>query len=610
MCGIFGVIAGHGHNQSLDVATVKRLRDRLVHRGPDGAGVWLHGNVALAHRRLAIRDISDAGAQPMASERGDIMLVYNGELYNDAQLRTEIQRVDPRPFRSSCDTETVIRALELWGDDALPKFRGMFALAWWDARTQQLTLARDPLGIKPLYYAGIGQELVFASEPGPILAHPQFSVRPNWAMVSAYLTTIRTVLESSTMFDGVHALTPGHALCVDASTASLSISIKRFWTAPPADSDAAPIESVHDEIESSIRRHLNSDVPVCAMLSGGLDSTITTTIAHDEIAELRTFCAGAPSESGDDDLSCASEVASALGVRHHATHITETAFIEQWASMVDSLGVPLSTPNEVAIHAVAQQLRADGCVVTISGEGADEFFGGYEAPLLAAWNFCRMDVPPETGGRFQLESNAWVAPRLKAALLRPGSAMAQVGDDSLVAMYDELFKSCLDDAGADADPLEAHLRFLQRVNLVGLLQRLDTSTMLASVEGRTPFADVNVAALACALPMSQKYVPDAQESNVDGEGELAVATAFRTKIALRQAFQQRIPTVALHRPKASFPLPFASWLPQKATVLRTSPFLREVFSNDAIETVASDPASHWRLAWPMANLAMWGDRWW
>ena len=610
MCGIFGAIAGRGQEQSLDRSTLIRLRDRLAHRGPDGAGLWLDGNVALTHRRLAIRDISNAGAQPMLTERGDVVLIYNGELYNDSQLRSAIQRIDARPFRSACDTETILRAIELWGSGAIPKLRGMFALAWWDARSHELTLARDPLGVKPLYYAGVGREFVFASEPAPILAHPHFSPRPNWAMVSAYLTTIRTVLESSTMFEDVHALAPGHILRVDASTPTLSISMSSFWRSPEASREAVPIDLVRDEVESSVKAHLESDAPVCAMLSGGLDSTITSTVAHESICDLRTFCAGALSDAEDDDLSCAEEVAAILGVQHHATHVCESEFIERWESMVDSLGIPLSTPNEVAINAVARQLRAEGCVVTISGEGADELFGGYEAPLLAAWNFCRMDVAPDTGGRFQLESNAWMAPRLKTALLRPGTPMAHVGDDSLFAMYDDLFASCIEMAGADADPLEAHLRFLQRVNLVGLLQRLDTGTMLASVEGRTPFADVNVAAIGCALPMSQKYMPDESGFDSADDGEIALSTGFRTKIALRQAFLNRIPEVAMQRPKASFPLPFASWLPQKTATLTSSPFLRAVFTHDAIETVASDPESHWRLAWPMANLAMWGDRWW
>ena len=619
MCGIFGIVAVRGAAPSLDDRSVERLRDLLAHRGPDGAGLWRRDNAVLAHRRLAVLDLSDKGDQPMVSADGSIVLVYNGELYNDAEVRRVILKEDRRPFASTCDTETILRALELWGDAALPKLRGMFALAWFDRREQTLSLARDPMGVKPIYYALRQQEVIFASEPKAILAHPDVTPAPNLAMASAYLTTIRTVIGADTLFEGVLAVEPGQMVRFDLTGSAPVERLTTFWNSPPVDADAnCSFDQVRQMIEDSVAAHLRSDVPVCALLSGGLDSTITTHAARQHIASLQTYCAGASSGADDDDLACARRVAHELGVEHSEAIVTREMFHQRWPEMVGELGTPLSTPNEVAINAVARRLRADGCVVTISGEGADEMFAGYETPMLSAWRFSRMPGAAGAGGRFQLESGAWIAPRAKTALLQPEFFAAASHDQPLMSLYEDLFSACVEEAGAQADPVEPHLRFLQRVNLVGLLQRLDTATMLEGVEGRTPFADVFVAQGAGALPMAMKFDPGelGEMSELEspdlqtGGPAVAVSAKLQTKIALRRAFAGRIPAEAVNRPKASFPLPFQEWVIDQAPALRASTFARAVFTNDAIEMVAADPARHWRYAWPMMNLALWGDHWW
>ena len=587
------------------------MRDLLAHRGPDGAGLWREGAVLLGHRRLAVVDTTPAGAQPMVSADGAIALVYNGELYNDAALRATIRRVDPRPFSSACDTETVLRAIEVWGDAAPARLRGMFALAWWDTRRERLTLARDPLGVKPIYYAQVDGEVIFASEPGPILAHPHVSPAPNLAMVSAYLTTIRTVLGADTLFEGVSAVEPGTTARFDLSEDSIDAHTERFWRGVSADElEEGAAARTRDAVEQSVRAHLRADVPVCALLSGGLDSTITTSVAKDHISGLRTYVAGAPGGTDEDDLASAARVAAELGVAHERALLCRESFRERWPELVRAHGTPLSTPNEVAIHAVAERLRADGCVVTISGEGADELFAGYEAPMLAAWRYSRLDPAGAAGGRFQLEMNSWVPLGAKALVLRPQIVSAVGRDEALIDLYQDWFAEAAREAGPLADPVEAHLRLLQRVNLTGLLQRLDSATMRAGVEGRTPFADVRIAELAQSLPISIKFDPGQLGEDDLGESGVAVSTRVRTKIALRDAFRGRIPAEALDRPKASFPLPFEQWIGDHADSLRHSPFAQAVFTDEVIETVAASPAEHWRLAWPMMNLAMWGDVWW
>jgi asparagine synthase (glutamine-hydrolysing) len=339
------------------------------------------------------------------------------------------------------------------------------------------------------------------------------------------------------------------------------------------------------------------------LLSGGLDSTILASLAAREVADLASYAAGAaPGEDGDErgDLHFGREVAAELGLRHTTVTVDREGFAEGWARLIDVLGVPLCTPNEVAILALAERLRADGHVVAIGGEGADELFAGYEAVMLAADEFERARPAGLTPARFQLESTAWVSPAAKAELLAPGVWSGVEHDALLIDTYEELFARGADEAGPEAGPVDAHLRFLRRHNLAGLLQRLDTATMVAGVEGRTPFADRAVAELAEALPMAHKF---------DAAGSRAGAQPAG-KLVLRRAFAGRVPAAVRARAKASFPLPFQRWLGEHGAALVASPFARALFRRGALETVAADPAAHWSRAWPMMNLARWGDRWW
>lgn len=637
MCGIFGVVAVLGRAPSLSDEQALRCRDELAHRGPDGAGLVRDRNMLFAHRRLAIIDTSDAGAQPMRADDGRFSLVYNGELYNDAELRRALLARGVR-FTSSSDAETVLHALAQWGPDALRRLRGMYALAFFDARENSLLLARDPLGVKPLYFSTLAHEVAFASESGALLRHPAIVARPNLSMVSAYLTTIRTVLGNDTLFDAIHAVAPGQAAHFSLAGNAPRVRLTEHWDSPPVDRSigSAPLDAaarVHDALADSLSRHLRADVPVGSLLSGGLDSTILTALASREISDLRTYCSGADTGEDDADPAAARRIAEALGVRHAEALVTRESFSRDWADMVDRMGVPLSTPNEVAIHAVARRMRADGRIVAISGEGADELFAGYEAPLLASLadiEASRRRVPGAglSPGAFELASAAWIGARDKPAILRPEVWESVDHDAPLGAFYDAEFDrcaaSCAPAGVPGADCLEARLRLHRRINLTGLLQRLDSATMLTGVEGRTPFADSAVAALADSIPMSLKLEArelsrdDPSHSDAPCHGPAPQVRADRattqasptTKRILRRAFADLIPAEALERPKASFPLPFQSWVADSAGALRDSSFARAIFSPDAIDTVCADPSANWRAAWPMINIARWGDRWW
>lgn len=648
MCGILGVATTRGRMLSVDRARVEAMRDLLAHRGPDGAGLWSNEHAMLAHRRLAVVDCTAASAQPRVVP-GAGVLVYNGELYNDAELRAELSALGTR-FESHGDAETIAHALSRWGSAAFGKLRGMYAIAWLDLRSNRLTLARDPLGIKPLFYAlprvNGGRELIFASEAHAILAHPAMPRRPDALGVMGYLTTIRTTTDDHTVFEGVFTLRPGERLEFDLTAAPLdapslreTLNIDLFRT-PAMPSTAfvpatsgSPASRTRGCIEDSLSRHLRADVPTCCLLSGGLDSTILTSLAARSASargeSIYTYCSGAKSppsveatvhagglearvSAGEetpanvlarmgaesrppalaDDFSFARLAAQHLGTIHAEAPVSRELFADRWERMVHALGTPLSTPNEVAINEVARRLRADGKIVAISGEGADELFAGYSIPLLAAAAFHGRGGTD--GGAFALDETGWIAPAGRWAVLnrRPEREDAA---SALLAHYRAVFDSCVSIAHGDA--LGAHLVMQRRINLAGLLGRLDTSMMLEGVEGRTPFADVSVAALAESLAMDEKL-------RVSADGKVD------SKSVLRRAFAGDVPAPILTREKASFPLPFQQWMVGRAGIVRGSALVREWFTPEAIEVVERHPDKAWCFAWPMLNIALWERRWW
>ncbi len=607
MCGLLGIIAMRGKRPAGDEATAMSRRGVMQKRGPDGAGFWCHANSILAHRRLAIRDVSEAGAQPMATPDGRFQIVYNGELYNDAELRAELLRIGAVPggFKSSCDTETILWAFATWGQDTWDRLRGMFSIGVYDTVTHRLSLARDPLGIKPLYYhLGVG-EVVFASEINAILAHPNVTPEPDMAMASAYLSTVRSVMGPRTMFEGVNALRPGEAMAFDATTGDVGLFRFHASTAVAGQEDEELLEHTRLMVADSTARHLASDVKVDAFLSGGLDSTIICREASLQAKDIHAWCTSLKGgDGGSEDAIHASEAADFLGLQLSESPIGRKRFVGQWTEMVNELGIPLSTPNEIAIHDLCLAVRKSGAKVVLSGEGADEIFGGYEMSLQAAADFEGNMNDMRGGGQYQLDSSAWVSPHLKERLLTSRS-FKEAGEDAWVHQYyDETFEACQKETGPEGTALDAHLRFLRHQNLPGLLQRLDTSSMLASVEGRTPFADVNMANFAEALPMVSKFQPSANN------GTATLAVAVTGKLALRRAYRGQIPASIETRAKHSFPLPFESWMKDCAEPLKRSSFAREFFAADMRMAVAEDPSTHWRFAWPMINLSLWGERWW
>ena len=594
----------------LPEARVRAVSEALAHRGPDGAGIERFDDGLLVHRRLAVIDPTPAGRQPMRCGEG--WLVYNGEVYNDGELRAGFA---PGTFACPCDTETIARVLDRDGAPGLDGVRGMFALGWWDRARGRLVLARDPLGIKPLYWARVRCEgtgaIALSSEPTALFASGLLEPEPDPVTVDAYLTTIRTTLGRRTLFEGVEQVEPGETLVFDLDRPEADPVRTSWWDRPRTAHEPADLRGdLRGVLIDSVRAHLRSDVPLCSLLSGGIDSTIIASVAAREHGRLRTYCAGAPG-AGDglaDDFGHARDAARWLGVEHREVPVDAEMFAARWAWMVDRLGVPLSTPNEVAIHAVAASLRASGDVVALSGEGADELFGGYGLPLSQAAVFCdesagSADLSPEDHGHFQLRASSWINDEVRSQLLRTEMVERAGGGAPVRDWYGRTFADLHErgprvDREGPAHALHTHLRFQRRVNLAGLLGRLDTATMLASVEGRTPLADRAVAAVADAIPMAEKFRPASDAGDDPG-----------TKLCLRRAFAGDLPGSIVERPKRSFPLPFQAWMAGTGDLLLGSEWLRSRCREGALAAVAADPGRHWNLAWPLVNLSLWARRW-
>jgi asparagine synthase (glutamine-hydrolysing) len=617
MCGVLGVVASVGRVLSIDEPSLVRMRDMMAHRGPDGEGWWMNHHIAFAHKRLSILDL-EHGHQPYhlgtPGAPDHQVLSFNGEIYNHLAIRKELEAQGVR-FESHCDTETLAKGWRQWGKKLLPKLRGMFAFAVYEAYCQRVTIVRDPMGIKPLYYSVVqtpmGCEVVFASEPLPILAHPHVSVQPDWTTVSSYMTTIRTTLGHRSMYDGVYVLQPGELIEVNL-VSDVPEMQGSFWYQANNDSQILTLEEAIDEtrsvINASVDSHLMSDVATSSLLSGGLDSTIITSRTLDHIGDLKTWCTGIISDQkkGADglqreltgDVEHASKVAEFFGTQHQTVPINSRQFNKLWPWMIQKTGLPLSTPNQVAIYQVAKGLSRHA-KVALSGEGADEIFAGYDAQLLPFARYLNgmsdsPDAPYQSPLDFYLHMTSWVPVQLKGHVFT-NPVTEQIGQDH--QLIDELTQIF---SGRDREGYGlAHMMMAQRkFNLTGLLERLDSSTMLASVEGRTPFADVRVSEFADQLPMDYHIAMNEDYSSAI------------SKQLLRKAFSDRVPEHVLNRPKASFPVPFQSWMSQQGEAMLKSSVASDVFDKEAMALVAGQTSAHWATAWPMLNISLWLEAIW
>jgi asparagine synthase (glutamine-hydrolysing) len=617
MCGIAGILT-FDPRARVDEDRLRLMRDALTHRGPDAAGLHLDGPAGLGHRRLSIVDVA-GGHQPMTNEDQSVWIVFNGEIYNHAPLRAALERHGHR-YRTRSDTETILHLYEELGDAAIERLQGMFALAIWDRTRQRLLLARDRLGIKPLYYAQCAHELLFASEIKALLAA---GVRPalNAAVVPEFLAT-RFVSGAETFFQGVRKLLPGRVACWSADGTSRE---RRYWSLP-ADVDPEPASfaerarDLRERLAGAVRSHLMSDVPLGLFLSGGIDSSGLAGLMAPMLDEpLRTFAVGFHEDEANE-LRYARLAARSAGARHHEVVVSGGEFFAALPRLVWHEDEPIAFPSSVPLYFVARLAR-EHVKVVLTGEGADELFLGYNRYRVTAWNdrlgrLYAGAVPdrvraglgrcigalPAPARRYADRSFLALAPgpralffdnfsvfpdRLRARVLRP-EVDARRGDP-----YGEGLRYY---AGARGGTLERMAAADLQTYLVELLMKQDQMSMAASVESRVPFLDHVLVEHAMRMPPSCKL------------------RGWRTKAVLRAALSDVVPPPILTRRKMGFPVPVGRWLRGpfwplvEDLVLGPRAAARGLFHAGAIRQLAAEHrggVEHGDRLWLLVNLELW-----
>jgi asparagine synthase (glutamine-hydrolysing) len=526
-----------------------RMTDTMTHRGPSDRGTHEDDGVALGVRRLSIVDV-EGGHQPFANEDESVWAIQNGELYNHEALRGEL-RADGHSFRSRCDTEILPHLYERFGPAFQEQLRGMFGLAVWDARRRRAVIARDRLGIKPLYYARSGDLLVFASELKSLLSSGLVDTELDYEAIDAYLS-FGFVPGPRTPLAGVSKLLPGHRIVV----ADGDFRVERYWEFPePAPgrlSEDEYAERLLAELEESVRLRLMSDVPLGAMLSGGLDSSLIVALMAKHMSEpVKTFSIGF-TEDQDNELADARFVADLFGTEHHELELSYTQQQVDLADLVWAMDEPVADLSSLGFLAISE-LAARHVTVALSGQGADELFGGYTkhkaASLVAAWR--RLPAPARSLGagalgRSPLSSRRSVRTLLAADPVDRLLAMSGRVDDELRA---ELYRGPLASSdglagrravaplaeGIADEPLAATLHIDGQLALVDrMLHYFDRTSMMCSLEVRVPFLDHELVEFCARVPDSLKV------------------RRLQTKYLLKRAARGLLPERVVHKRKLGF----------------------------------------------------------
>ena len=628
MCGIAGVLSFAPGRLRVSAPMVTAMRDAMAHRGPDGAATWVDadGRVGLGHRRLAIIDLTDAAAQPMANAEGTLWLVFNGEIYNHAAIRAELIQLGHRDWKTDhSDTEVLLRAFEEWGIGCLDRLIGMFAFAVWDARERALWLVRDRIGIKPLYYAIDMRGVVFASEIKAILAGPERPRAVNEEGLFHFLSFLTTPAPM-TLFAGINKLPAGTWMRIDAAGA---VRQRKWWDPldAPEDlggaSDAAIAERVLETLRTAVACRKVGDVPVGVFLSGGIDSSTNLALfSENETRPVHTFSIGYADDQASvaDELPYARMMAERVGAHSHELKLSRQDLYDFLPRMVELQDEPIADPVCVPVYYVSKLARDHGVIVCQVGEGADELFCGYPSWKILL-RLQQMDGWPVPSGLKRLGVGALKAggrgDRIYTEWLRRGAAGHPIfwgGAEAFTASAKQrLLSPRLRDRFAGFSSWEAiapiRRRFEEKaaetsaLNWMSymdlnmrlpelLLMRVDKMSMGTSIEARVPFLDHRLVSLVLGLPAAVKT----------RHGEL--------KSLLKRAVRGLIPDAIIDRRKQGFSVPVAEWLgqrlaPESAEILRR--FCRETDLLDAVALGDVRRLNPGTELWPLLNLALWWD---
>ena len=608
MCGLVGIYL---REAPCDLTIVERMRDLVTYRGPDDAGSFVAGPLGLGHRRLSIIDLG-GGHQPMATPDGRWTIVFNGEIYNYRELRRELEGVGVT-FRTQSDTEVILQLHARDGDAAAARLNGIFAYALWDASERRLLLVRDRAGVKPLYYAATNGGVAFGSEIKTLFASGLLEARMDRTRVAEYMV-FRHVAGRDSLFEGVQSVPPGYIVQIAAGHAA---EPRAFWNA-----EARPqafVGSFHEAVDAldmtlnaAIERQMIADVPLGTFCSGGIDSSLVTAIAARKAPRsINTYSVGFD-DSSYDESAFARRASSSCGTVHHELRVSEAEFVDNLPRLVWHHDLPLNFANSVHIHAVSELARRDVTVV-LTGEGADELFGGYPryyiprllAPLAVLGPGARGALG-RLLGRFpdhrlrKLGAFAQRAPKewllFNSATSDPSSVVTLLGGRKLPPFT---FRSDrLESAIAHAPDLVTALAMLDfETYLVSILDRQDKMSMATSIESRVPFLDNEVIDLARSLPLAYRQ------------------TLRYRKRVLKEVALRYLPTTIVHRKKSGFGVPLPTWFAGRGPASRlldeaaSSPRLLEALDGAALRRLVQEHrrggADHGDLLWSAVNLHVW-----
>src|SRR6266516_5568182 len=623
MCGICGVVG------PIDASVLERMTETMVHRGPDDEGFHLADGVGLGAQRLSIIDVA-GGHQPIANEDGTVVVVFNGEIYNHRELRSRLETQGHR-FATRSDTEVLVHLYEEYGDASVHLLQGMFAFALWDEKRRRLLLARDRLGIKPLYYVQANGSFLFASEVKALLEHPDVEAAIDLQAIDLYLA-FRYVPGPDTLFRGVKKLPPGHILVLQDGRAQ----VRRYWELVLGDFHSAiDLNDAVDEFQSLLRetvsRHLISDVPVGLLLSGGLDSGAVAAMTAAARAEpIATFTVGFDLPGSHNELAQARVVAKHLGTDHHELVLAADA-AELLPGLVRHLDEPVADPALLPTYLICRFARASVPVV-LTGEGGDELLGGYPRyawfarakrlqRLLPSWVRQGVLLPlgrvAPLGRRYQRALDNLLAQRDDVTrqlhwvagldpALKPGLLSRELRDAIRPGGPEAVLAPFLGSVGVPAEVMQRLMALdMHTWRVDDVLTKMDKMSMAASVEARVPFLDHRLVEFVASLP-------------------LAVKLQHGAKTLLKHAVKPLVPPSTIRRRKHAFQVPLDQWLSgplhgfARDTLLDRRARARGWFDAASVEKLLAPngarPPTDGQSVWTLLCLELWarafldGDR--
>lgn len=597
MCGIVGLVTKKEKEN-----TIKLMSDRIKHRGPDGDGYFIDGDVALGHRRLSIIDLS-SGDQPMFNEDGSVVTVFNGEIYNYQELKEELIALG-HDFKTKSDTEVLVHGYEEWHTDLPKHLRGMFAFAIYDKNKNEVFLARDNFGIKPLYYAKMNDTFMFASEIKAFLDVPDFEKVFNESILETYLE-FSFVPTNETFFKGVHRLDAGCSLLYKDGEIKLNKYFKLDFKEENMSFEDA-VKNISDVMKDSVEKHLIADVEVGSFLSSGIDSSYIVSLAKPD----KTYTVGYENKKYDETMY-AKDLAEKLGIKNESKIITKEEYLENISKIMYHLDEPTSDPAAISLYFVAK-LASKDLKVVLSGEGADEFFGGYnyyrEEVDYKFYNklpYCLRHIigkvasifPEGRGFNFLVRrgeklENSYIgvnrnfSSKMAKKILKNNYELEAIHVTKDV--YNE-FKNY-----SNIDKMQAiDINFWL---MKDILLKADRMTMASSIEGRVPFIDKEVFKVASHLPFDYKV------------------TKENTKVALRAAAKEVIPTEAYKKKKLGFPVPVREWIKEgdfKEEVEKTlnsdvaNKYFNTKIINKMFEEHVNGKKDNYRKIWTIYTFIKW-----